>query len=142
MKTVIDERIAEQLAGTGHFYVMHRFDLDNVAFARSMRAKGLYVSISVGVKEADRAAVDALASEGTGADYITIDIAHGHADAHTHGASVHAETHSEPVDSHHGHGHHGHHGHHHHHPHRTPQSHHCPKHLPRHLRLHAPCHLP
>ncbi|MFN3888894.1 MAG: NADH-quinone oxidoreductase subunit L [Beijerinckiaceae bacterium] len=34
--------------------------------------------------------------------------AHGHADAHTHGSSVHAETHSEPVDGRHGHGH-GHH---------------------------------
>ena len=81
MKTVVDESIVETLARGDHFYVMHRFDLDNVVFSRSMRKKGLYVSISVGVKEADRAAIDALASEGTGADYITIDIAHGHADS-------------------------------------------------------------
>ena len=81
MKTVVDESIVEMLARREHFYVMHRFDLDNLAFARSMRDKGLFVSISVGVKESDRAAVDALAAEGTGADYITINIAHGHADS-------------------------------------------------------------
>ena len=81
MKTVIDERIAAWMAREGYFYVMHRFDLDNVAFARSMREQGLIVSISSGVKEADRAVIDRLAAEGVGADYITIDIAHGHADS-------------------------------------------------------------
>lgn len=81
MKTVIDERIAAWMAREGYFYVMHRFDLDNVAFARAMREQGLIVSISSGVKEADRAAIDRLAADGVGADYITIDIAHGHADS-------------------------------------------------------------
>jgi GMP reductase len=81
MKTVIDERIAAWLAREGYFYVMHRFDLDNVAFARAMREQDLVVSISSGVKEADRAAIDRLAADGVGADYITIDIAHGHADS-------------------------------------------------------------
>ncbi len=84
MRTVIDESIAEYLAREGYFYVMHRFDLDNVAFARHMREKGLMVSISSGVKPADHAAIDRLASEGVGADYITIDIAHGHADSVRH----------------------------------------------------------
>jgi GMP reductase len=59
---------------------MHRFDLDNVAFARRMRDKGLFVSISSGVKPADRGHRP-LAADGVGADYITIDIAHGHADS-------------------------------------------------------------
>ncbi len=81
MKTVVDETIVETLARANHFYVMHRFDLDNVAFARRMRERDLFVSISVGVKDADVAAVDRLAAEGVGADYITIDIAHGHADS-------------------------------------------------------------
>jgi GMP reductase len=81
MKTVIDENIAETLARSGHFYVMHRFDLDNVAFAKDMRKRGLFVSISSGVKSSDHEAIDRLASEGIGADYITIDIAHGHADS-------------------------------------------------------------
>ena len=81
MKTVIDEPIAEWLAANGYFYVMHRFDLDTVAFARRMRERGLFVSISSGVKAADHAVVDRLAAEGIGADYVTIDIAHGHADS-------------------------------------------------------------
>jgi GMP reductase len=80
MKTVVDEPITEFLAANDYFYVMHRFDIDNVAYAKRMRAKGLYVSLSVGVKDADRATVDRLAAEGVGADYLTIDIAHGHAD--------------------------------------------------------------
>ncbi|MEK8031392.1 GMP reductase [Ideonella sp. DXS29W] len=81
MKTVLDESIAEWLASNGYFYVMHRFDLDTVEFARRMRRQNLLVSISAGVKEADRQAIDQLAAEGLGADYITIDIAHGHADS-------------------------------------------------------------
>jgi GMP reductase len=81
MKTVIDEPIAEFLAREGYFYVMHRFDLDNVRFAQRMRDAGLYVSISVGVQQRDVETIDRLAAEGVGADYITIDIAHGHADA-------------------------------------------------------------
>ena len=81
MKTVLDERIAAWLAANGYFYVMHRFDLDNVAFARQMREAGHYVSISSGVKPADREVIDRLAADGVGADYITIDIAHGHAES-------------------------------------------------------------
>jgi GMP reductase len=81
MKTVLNEPIARWLAANGYFYVMHRFDLDNVAFAQRMRTAGLYVSISSGVKPEDAALIDRLAAEGVGADYITIDIAHGHADS-------------------------------------------------------------
>ena len=81
MKTVVDEPISEWLAANGYFYVMHRFDLDNVAYAKRMRDKGLFVSISSGVKPWDFEVIDRLAAEGVGADYITIDIAHGHADS-------------------------------------------------------------
>jgi GMP reductase len=81
MKTVIDEPIAEWLAANGYFYVMHRFDTDNVVFAKRMRDKGLLVSLSSGVKQADREVIDRLAAQGLGADYITIDIAHGHAES-------------------------------------------------------------
>jgi GMP reductase len=81
MKTVVSPAICEWLATNGYFYIQHRFDIDNVAFARSMRDKGLFVSISLGVKDADFAVVDALAASGVGADYVTIDIAHGHAEA-------------------------------------------------------------
>ena len=80
MKTVVNDDICERLAREGYFYIQHRFDIDSIAFARAMREKGLFVSLSVGVKEADREVVRELAREGLGADYLTIDIAHGHAE--------------------------------------------------------------
>ena len=84
MKTVVDPQICTWLARNGYFYVMHRFDLDNLQFVRDMAAQGLYASISVGVKKADHEAISRMRSEGLSPDFITIDIAHGHAD------SVHA----------------------------------------------------
>jgi GMP reductase len=80
MKTVVDEQICLWLARNGYFYVMHRFDLDNVRFVRKMQDAGAFASISVGVKEADYKTVDMLAAEGLVPEYVTIDIAHGHAD--------------------------------------------------------------
>lgn len=81
MKTVIDEARCLWLAQNGYFYVMHRFDLDNLAFTRRMKLQGAFASISLGVKEADYRTVDAMAAEGLVPDYVTIDIAHGHADS-------------------------------------------------------------
>ncbi len=81
MKTVVDEKICVWLAKNGYFYVMHRFDLDNVQFVRDMRAQGVFASISLGVKAPDYAAVDQMLAEGLAPEYITIDIAHGHADS-------------------------------------------------------------
>lgn len=80
MKTVVDEKICLWLAQNGYFYVMHRFDLDNVAFVRRMKAAGAFSSISLGVKPADYETVNRLAAEGLVPEYVTIDIAHGHAD--------------------------------------------------------------
>ncbi len=81
MKTVVDEPICTWLAQNGYFYVMHRFDLDNVAFVKTMKSKGLFASISLGVKKPDYDVVDQLAALGLVPEYITIDIAHGHADS-------------------------------------------------------------
>ncbi|MEO8250311.1 MAG: GMP reductase [Burkholderiales bacterium] len=81
MKTVVDESICAWLAQHGYFYVMHRFDLDNVAFVRGMKERGAFASISVGVKQPDRDTVDRLAAEKLVPEYVTIDIAHGHADS-------------------------------------------------------------
>src|ERR1035437_2314363 len=81
MKTVVDEPICIWLAQNGYFYVMHRFDLDNVQFVKNMKAQGLYASISLGVKQADYDTVDQLLALGLTPEYITIDIAHGHADS-------------------------------------------------------------
>ena len=81
MKTVVDEKICAWLAQNGYFYVMHRFDLDNVRFVRDMRAQGCFASISLGIKQADYDTVDRLKAEGLTPEYITIDIAHGHSDS-------------------------------------------------------------
>ncbi len=81
MKTVVDESICEYLGRNGYFYVMHRFDLDNVAYVRTMKAKGVFASISLGVKQPDYDTVDQLLAEGLAPEYVTIDIAHGHAES-------------------------------------------------------------
>jgi len=81
MKTVVNEKICTWMAQNGYFYVMHRFDLDNVQFVREMHAKGLFASISLGVKGPDYDTVNKLVVEGLTPEYITIDIAHGHAES-------------------------------------------------------------
>ncbi|SEJ22072.1 GMP reductase [Variovorax sp. OK605] len=81
MKTVVDESICLWLAQNGYFYVMHRFDLDNVQFVKDMQGKGVFASISLGVKKPDYDTVDQLVAQGLVPEYVTIDIAHGHADS-------------------------------------------------------------
>ncbi|GHC84111.1 GMP reductase [Pseudorhodoferax aquiterrae] len=81
MKTVVDEATCLWLAQHGYFYVMHRFDLDNVAFVRRMKDQGTFASISLGVKKPDYDTVDQLVAQGLAPEYVTIDIAHGHADS-------------------------------------------------------------
>jgi len=81
MKTVVNQDICTWMAKNGYFYVMHRFDIDNVKFVREMHAHGVFASISLGVKQPDYQTVDQLAEAGLVPEYITIDIAHGHADS-------------------------------------------------------------
>lgn len=82
MQTIVDESIAEFLAENGYFYIMHRFDEESrIPFIKRMREKGYISSISVGVKEYEYGFVEQLASENVIPDYITIDIAHGHANS-------------------------------------------------------------
>lgn len=78
MESVINEDICELLASNGYFYIMHRFDVDQLAFIRKFKEKGLIVSISLGVKRNDYELVDLMVEENLIPDYITIDIAHGH----------------------------------------------------------------
>lgn len=79
MKTVINADLAEYLAERNLFYIMHRFGVDVLAFAKRMRDKGLYVSISIGVNEFDLRNLEILKSAGIEPEYITIDVAHGYA---------------------------------------------------------------
>lgn len=82
MQTIIDDKIAEFLAENGYFYIMHRFDEEaRIPFIQKMQAKGLITSISVGVKPGEYTFIETLAKEKLIPDYITIDIAHGHANS-------------------------------------------------------------
>ena len=82
MQTIIDDKIAEFLAENGYFYIMHRFDEEaRIPFIKKMQAKGLITSISVGVKPGEYTFIETLAKEKLIPDYITIDIAHGHANS-------------------------------------------------------------
>ena len=80
MKTVIDPDIAIELAKKGYFYIMHRFDIDIMQFVKECNyiRPSIPVSISLGVKQADRSIVDCIKRERLTVNYITIDIAHGH----------------------------------------------------------------
>ncbi|PYZ94997.1 GMP reductase [Salipaludibacillus keqinensis] len=79
MQTIIDEKIAIFLAENDYFYIMHRFEPQKrLSFIQDMNERGLYTSISVGVKEDEYTFIQQLAKEQLSPDYITIDIAHGH----------------------------------------------------------------
>lgn len=81
METVIDEDLAIWLAEHGYFYVMHRFRPDTRAdFVRTMHERGLFASISVGIKDGEHAFIDELAEHKLDPEYVTIDVAHGHSD--------------------------------------------------------------
>lgn len=82
MQTIIDEKVALFLAENDYFYIMHRFQPEKrSAFIKDMKSRGLYASISVGVKEEEYQFIQQLADENLVPEYITIDIAHGHSNA-------------------------------------------------------------
>lgn len=82
MQTIIDEKISIFLAENGYFYIMHRFEPEKrIDFIKDMNARGLFTSISVGVKDEEYNFIKRLAEEQLSPDYITIDIAHGHSNS-------------------------------------------------------------
>ncbi|NLZ34998.1 GMP reductase [Clostridium isatidis] len=82
MQTIIDEKIASFLAENGYFYIMHRFKPETrIDFIKDMKSKGLFASISVGVKPEEYKFIEELAKENLEPEYITIDIAHGHSNS-------------------------------------------------------------
>lgn len=82
MATVINDDLAKWLAGNGYFYIMHRFSPETRrAFIETMHGEKLFASISVGVKPSEHDFIDELATNKIVPEYITIDIAHGHADS-------------------------------------------------------------
>lgn len=82
MQTIIDEKLSVYLAENGYFYIMHRFEPDKrLSFVKDMKSRGLFSSISVGVKDPDYRFIQQLSDEHLSPEYITIDIAHGHSNA-------------------------------------------------------------
>lgn len=82
MQTVMNESLAEWLAEKDYFYIMHRFDeAGRIPFIKKMQNKGLFASISVGVKKTEFEFIEKLKTEHLIPEYITIDIAHGHANS-------------------------------------------------------------
>lgn len=79
MQSVIDEAMAQKLAQSGYFYILHRFDVDVVKFISKMKSLNLITSISIGVNQDSYELVERLIELDHIPDYITIDIAHGHA---------------------------------------------------------------
>lgn len=81
MESVIDEGLAIWLAQNDYYYVIHRFNpTTRAAFIKMMHEKGLFASISVGIKDNEYKFIDQLKSEQLNPEYITIDVAHGHSD--------------------------------------------------------------
>ncbi|MEY8442479.1 GMP reductase [Lactobacillaceae bacterium 24-114] len=81
MESVINDDLAIWLAQNDYFYVMHRFQPEKRAdFVKSMHEKGLFASISVGIKDAEYDFINQLKAEHLTPEYITIDVAHGHSD--------------------------------------------------------------
>jgi GMP reductase len=79
MQSVIDEAMALKLAQSGYFYILHRFDIDVVKFISKMKSLNLITSISIGVNQDSYDLLEELIDKNLIPDYITIDIAHGHA---------------------------------------------------------------
>jgi GMP reductase len=78
MESIIDVSLAIKLSEEGYFYILHRFDIDEVSFVKTMKDMGLISSISVGVNDDSYRLIDELVSKNLDPDFITVDIAHGH----------------------------------------------------------------
>tara|TARA_R110000824_G_scaffold265390_1_gene454288 strand:- start:24386 stop:25363 length:978 start_codon:yes stop_codon:yes gene_type:complete len=82
MKAVVAQRQCEWLSQNHFLYSMHRFDVDIGHFIDVANRDGWRtVSISVGVKAADKEVISNIRTTGAKVDIITIDIAHGYSQA-------------------------------------------------------------
>lgn len=78
MSSVVSPEICKWLSENDYFYIMHRFG-NTLEFVRRANAEGWRtISISIGVKQADRELLRQIAGEKLRIDYLTLDIAHGH----------------------------------------------------------------
>lgn len=80
MSTIVDINTCVWLAERDYFYVMHRFDVDALEFTKTMHQKGLYSSVSFGIKGHDYDVLDRFVKENVSPEYVTVDVAHGDSD--------------------------------------------------------------
>lgn len=78
MESIIDEKLAFQLARNDYFYILHRFEVDVVSFIRNIKQENLFSSISIGVNDDSYKLIQELIDEDLIPEFITVDIAHGH----------------------------------------------------------------
>jgi GMP reductase len=78
MESIIDVNLAKELSKKGYFYILHRFNIDEVSFVKDMKDHNLIASISVGVNKDSYELIDELVLKDLIPHFITVDIAHGH----------------------------------------------------------------
>lgn len=81
MECVLDTNLAKKLSQSGYFYILHRFYNDEtiLEFIQNMNSEGLVTSISLGVNKDSYDLLDKIHQSNLRVDFVTIDIAHGHA---------------------------------------------------------------
>lgn len=81
MESIINIELAEKFAENGYFYTMHRFltTSQQIDFIKRMKDKNLLISISIGVNFDSYRLLEKLVERDLIPDFITVDIAHGHA---------------------------------------------------------------
>lgn len=78
MKCTIDFKLARFLSENNYFYILHRFYAYEEIVDWIVKNQDMFISISVGVKDADFKLVETLKEKNLRVDAVTIDIAHGH----------------------------------------------------------------
>lgn len=78
MKCCIDEKLAKWMSENEYFYSMHRFG-DTFEFVKTANAENWrFISISIGVKGADKELIKKIVGSRLKVHCVTVDIAHGH----------------------------------------------------------------
>jgi GMP reductase len=75
MKSVVNQETCLFFAQNNYFYIMHRFDIDVVAFIHFMHEKNFFASISIGVNEDSYLEIEQMLKHEAIPEFITLDVA-------------------------------------------------------------------
>lgn len=78
MLSTINEELCIKLSQENYCYIYHRFGHNNIDFIKRMNNRGLFTSISIGVKEDSINQIKEIKNSNLNVDMICIDVAHGH----------------------------------------------------------------